>query len=156
MIGFYIGKRYFNNYVENDKFEGKIVLQWVLVVFMALMFYKMFPFFHYKNSNFMNHLNSLFVNINLSIFGVATMFLFLYLSKGLNRLNRISLLNHLDSLTIYIFLLNQVYMVGATNITVVTDNLGVQIMLVYVLTITTAVILWLSQKLVIKYRPATI
>lgn len=148
LIGYFVGKKFFNVYV--DKYQIKDLLH---LLIWAIIFVGSILLTHYMLVGVIRIKGSLHYIIrgfSLMVFGVSTLFIFLLLSKFINRLQKIKFLEFTDKLTYEIFLLNQTFMCGAMNVTMYTHNIYSQTVLVYLFTIVFALLIYLLAKLVNK------
>ena len=133
IIGFYVGKFFFNRYT--DKYEVKDLLH---LLIWAILFIGTFLISYYLLHGVI-HIKGKFHYIlrgfTLMVFGVSTLFIFLLGFKFINRINKIVVLDYTDKLSYIIFLLNQTFMCGAMNVTTYVSPMYLKTILVYVFTI---------------------
>lgn len=146
LIGYFVGKFFFETYVENYQ-----VLDLYHLLVWAIIFVGTFLVTHYMLHGVIRiqgKLHYIIRGFSLMVFGVSTLFLFLLGSKILNRLKGCKLLDISDKVTYEIFLLNQTFMCGAMNVTMCTQDIYSQTVLVYLFTITFALFIYLSSRLI--------
>ena len=83
------------------------------------------------------------------IFGVSTLFIFLLASKFINKINNNPVLDFTDKVSYPFYLLNQTFMCGAMNVTNYVSNLWSKTILVYLFTISFAILVYYLSKVVI-------
>ena len=133
ILGYYIGRKSFEHYVDETKeFEVKRFLFWLglLIATLGLFFVTRIYNFNedYILKNLMNTIN-IFVS---TIFGVATLFLFAYIFRFINKYRgNIKLLSYTDKLSYILYLFNQCFMVGAMDVTIYFDNLFIDYVFIY-------------------------
>lgn len=145
MIGFVLGKKYFNNYTDHEKFSWKNPLQWALVIAASVGLYILsINLRGIENQTwFVKESISLLNNVSSAIIGIGSFFLISSLLLFVNKyIKSCKFLEVTDKTCYSIYLLNQMYMVGATSVLNMSDNFGAQTALVYGLTILTALIVF--------------
>ena len=146
IIGFYIGKIFFNNYTNLEQKVGlPATLVAVLMTFVSLAIH--FIVFYLMPANKGRYLISNFIQC---IFGVGTAFLFAILFKKINKINNIPVFKFTDKICLYVYLLNQTFMVGATNLTQYIPIFAVACIVIYITTIVAASALYLLDSLIMK------
>ena len=132
IIGYYVGVIAFKHYTTEPYNKSDIIRGSILVVVTAfsilvsiyLSYHKMFKGITY-----------IFTNMFFSLSGVSFVLLFLFAFKWLNKKEQFTFLTISDYLSYPAFLLNQVFMVGATNIASLIPQLPLKfaIVLIFVL-----------------------
>ena len=133
LIGYFAGKKFFNVYVDKYQFKDLLHLLIWSIIFVGsilLTHYMLVGVIRIKGS-----LHYIIRGFSLMVFGVSTLFIFLLLSKFINRLQKIKFLDFTDKLTYEIFLLNQTFMCGAMNVTTYVSPMYLKTILVYIFTI---------------------
>ena len=133
LIGYFVGKKFFNVYVDKYQFKDLLhTLIWSIIFVSSILLthYMLVGVIRIKGS-----LHYIIRGFSLMVFGVSTLFIFLLLSKFINRLQKIKFLDFTDKLTYEIFLLNQTFMCGAMNVTTYVSPMYLKTILVYIFTI---------------------
>lgn len=136
IIGYYIGKKWFAHYVDNQiKYRPFILISWLLVLAISLLLFVIVNTYHFSNGYFLSHLESLTTNVLATIFGVSTFFFIAYLFRFLNKFKSSKFLGYTDKLCLIIYLMNQAFMCGAMNVTILVTSMWAKTLLVYIFTI---------------------
>ena len=152
-VGYFIGKHRFDEYVNHEKdFRPDRLLIWVFIAVLAYFgvqgLYEYFP----GDSFFITHLHLFTHNFSSTVYGVGMFFIIIYLLRPLNKYDNCALLKFTDSSLIYVYLMNQAFMVGAMDTTIYADSLFVKTVIVYVLTIGSGLFIYLVNKRIFKYK----
>ena len=133
LIGYFVGKKFFNVYVDKYQFKDLLHLLIWSIIFVGsilLTHYRLVGVIRIKGS-----LHYIIRGFSLMVFGVSTLFLFLLGSKVINQLKGCRPLDFTDKVTYEIFLLNQTFMCGAMNVTTYVSPMYLKTILVYIFTI---------------------
>ena len=140
IIGYFIGRKAFKYYVNRDtKYSVIRLFFWLAILSISLGLYILLINISFGDSYGLIHLHSLLRNITSMTFGVATFFSFMMCFRWMNRNVDIKLFKFTDKATYMIYLLNQAFMVGITNVAVLVDELWKKILLVYIITLLVSV-----------------
>lgn len=139
IVGYLVGKRWYTAYTDRD-YKPKEILLLVLATAVSFLGYSALVDTSFGTGYFSEHLYSLLRNITSAAFGTLSFFLVAYIFKALNGENQIPILRYTDALSLNIFLLNQTFMCGAMNVAAWVDSRPLGILLVYLFTIGTSVL----------------
>ena len=127
IIGYYVGTFGFKHYV--GEYKKSDIIRFVIFALIAGL--SLYFSLYLRTHKVFKGLNGIVTHMNYSIFGVAVMFLLLLSFKWLNKKLQFKVLLWSDKLAYIIFLLNQIFMVGATNIASTVSSIGGKIVLVF-------------------------
>ncbi|MGM9873451.1 MAG: acyltransferase family protein [Bacilli bacterium] len=150
IVGYLVGEKYFDTYVNKD-YKKKIphIVIWSILIIVSLGVYALT--IRAANENFfLDQLLSIADIVASTTFGTATFFLFILLFAFLNNTKNYKFLMFSDKLCYYIYILNQVFMSGAANISLLSDNYFIKYVLIYVITIAVSYLCYLINKKVEK------
>ena len=151
IVGYFIGKKWYKHYVDTEiKYKPTILIQWILILLISIGLYIALVLFPMTNGYFLTQLNLLLQVIMLTIFGTVTFFLVAYAFRFLNRFNGIKFLMYTDSLSLIIYLMNQAFMVGGMDVSTWVNPMWAKILIVYLLTIVSCIVLEFINKLINK------
>ncbi|MCF0107923.1 MAG: hypothetical protein HUJ59_02825, partial [Bacilli bacterium] len=125
MVGYIIGKKYFNKYTDYSKFDWRSIVQWIVVIGVAVGLYILaINLRTIENQTWLvKESISLLNNISSASIGVGSFFL---ISSGLIFVNKFIkksyFLSFGDKICYIIYLLNQMYMVGSTSVLNMTND----------------------------------
>lgn len=133
LIGYFIGKKFFNVYVGKYQFNDLLhLLIWAIIFVSSIL---LTHYMLHGVIRIQGELHYIIRGFSLMVFGVSTLFLFLLGSKVINRLKGCKPLDFTDKVTYEIFLLNQTFMCGAMNVTTYVSPMYLKTILVYIFTI---------------------
>lgn len=135
IIGYVVGRIAFENYVDKKKeypFIGLIF--WIFILLTGLFSYIILIGSKFGGGYFATRSLEFLRNLSASTFGTAFFFVFILIFRFINFDKKIKFFEFTDKWTYMLYLLNQVFMLGATSIVVVTDKLWLKFVLVYVCT----------------------
>ena len=139
-IGYYIGRKYFDHYVNPEKrYSIPLLLTWIGIVGALVGLYVVSTFNSFGNGYFVSHLQDLINNILMSSFGAASFFLIIYIFRFANKKEGFAFFKYTDSYTYVFYLMNQAFMIGAMDITYLASPMWGKILLVYLFTIVSAI-----------------
>ena len=147
LIGYFVGKYFFYRYV--NKYEAK---DFIHLFIWAVTFISFFLISYYLLNGLIvipNKFHYILRGFSLMIFGVSTLFIFLLASKFINKINNNPVLDFTDKVSYPFYLLNQTFMCGAMNVTNYVSNLWSKTILVYLFTISFAILVYYLSKVVI-------
>ena len=140
VAGYYIGKKCFKTFTDTEeKYSVPTLFIWIGILLAALGLYVLSNEVSFGEAYYLTRLQSTVKNISATIFGVATLFLFLIALKFLNKYNSPSVFKFTDRLSLIIYLLNQAFMTGAMSVTLYAKQMWLVTILIYVLTISSSV-----------------
>ena len=142
IIGFYIGKFFYNNFV------GKYHLNDIVTatIFAVITFLSIAVSIYLQKEGYpiLGKYNHIILNVLYGVFGISSMLLLLIIFKFFNYFKGFPRIE----LAYYIFILNQVFMVGATNISVLVSEFYQKNLLIYGVVIFAAVFLSIATKII--------
>lgn len=142
VIGYFVGKKLFKAYTDTEqKFSVPILLITTGVLVVSLGVYIVCINFPFGGNYFLDHLYNLNNNVMMTIFGTATFFFVAIALKFLNKYNQPKLFKFTDKISFPIYLLNQAFMCGGTDITRYVEPIWLQNILIFVCTISAAVLI---------------
>ena len=151
IVGYFIGKNRFDFYVNPKSGEGiETLIKWIFIGFLAYYFSRHPLIIATRNAFLDAHLSLMIFNVSSAIFGMSIFFIIIYILRGLNayRSGKSFLIS--DGLTFYIYLLNQAFMIGATNVSNYADAMELKTLLVFLFTIFFATIIYVINAIFLK------
>lgn len=142
IVGYLVGRRWYAAYTDRS-YNPRAILLLILATAVFFLGYSALVGTSFGTGYLAEHLYSLLRNITSAAFGTVTFFLAAYLFKALNGEKQHAILKHTDALSLNIFLLNQAFMCGAMNVAAWVENKPLGILLVYLFTIGTSVLVTL-------------
>lgn len=153
VIGYLIGKRHYDTYTKKNRKKSFLhFVTWIVIFLVSLIVYIYSNEMVINNLYITNHIKSLILNITSCIIGISSLFILLIVFKFTNNFQRLKFFKFTDNISIYVYLLNQAFMCGAMNVTNYTPNFNLKILLVYIFTITAAIILYYINKFIYKNK----
>lgn len=144
IIGYYIGVFSFKHYINKDYTLSDIPRSIIIgLIFVVSLFFSIYL----SNNHISLKMPHIYLNIAYSLFGISSLFLFLILTKWINYKREFKFFKFTDSISYYIFLFNQTFLVGATNLTVFTQNFGINILIIFASSIAASILLYYFEKL---------
>lgn len=145
IVGYYIGRLAFNHYVDiNIKFPLSRLFVWLGVIGLAIGLYILQIYVSFGNMYVFTHLRVLVGNIAKSMIGAASFFLFILVFRFINRFKEIRIFKFTDKLTYVIYLMNECFMIGGMNVASWANEMYLKIILVYVFTLASSIIIQLG------------
>ena len=147
LIGYFVGKYFFSRYV--NKYEVK---DFIHLFVWAIIFVSFFLISYYLLNGLIiipNKFHYILRGFSLMMFGTSTLFIFLLASKFINKINKNSAFDFIDKVSYPFYLLNQTFMCGAMNVTTYVTDLWSKTILVYLFTVSFAILVYYLSKVVI-------
>lgn len=135
LIGYLVGEKYFDTYV-NNKYKEKIphIIIWTLVIVISIFLYSL-VIRNNETNYYIKHLLSMTDIICSTLFGVATFFLFISLFAFINNSKTYKFFLFTDKYCYFVYILNQVFMSGVSNVSLISNNMFIKYLLIYSVTI---------------------
>ena len=151
IAGYYIGRKWFKTFADPEqKYSVPSLLLWTGILLISIGTYIVVQTYSFGEGYFLTHFQSLVNNIIVTTFGVATLFFFLMAFKFLNNFKGWAVFKYTDKLALIIYLMNQAFMCGAMNVTAWVEPMWAKTILVYIFTLTAAVLLQFVSELVLN------
>ena len=151
IAGYYIGKKWFKTYVDNEqKYSVPHLLTWTGILGVSVGLYILIHTYEFGGFYFLDRTYSLSNNIIVTVFGIATLFFVLMALKWLNKFKGFPPFKYTDKLALIIYLMNQAFMCGAMAVTNYVHEWWSIILLIYVFTIAASVLLLFISDLILK------
>lgn len=144
IFGFYFGKYFFKKLTSNEEKPG--FSSWFIAIFLTAISIGIYA----TSVRFLPSINivKLLENIMMSTFGIGSALLIILLFKWANNISRLSFFKFTDKICLYIYLLNQLFMVGITNLTDYINNLPLAFLVIIACTIITSIALYYLEVLI--------
>lgn len=139
LVGYLVGERWGSDYTDNVYRPSAIILP-SLIFLLSLGIYALTVHFDIGESYFPAHIEKLLENLTASAVGTSSFFLVCWILKPLNSFNCQPFLQYTDRLMLSVFLFNQAFICGATDVTEFTDLAWLKPILVFAFTIGAAIL----------------
>ena len=153
LVGYFVGKKAFGKYVDNEtKYSFARLFIWLGILALSLGLYILNVLVPFSDGTFwIEKLQNTYRNVILTIFGISTFFVVIYIFRFVNKYKEIKLLKYTDKLSLLIYLMNQAFMVGAMNVTLWVEPIWAKFLVVNVITIATSVLLEIANRYLNKW-----
>ena len=130
--GYYVGVFAFKHYVDKEYVKSDIIRFVVLAILLGV---SIFLSIYLREHYIFKGINHIVKSFFLSLFGLTSVFLAMLLFKWMNRFEGFKVFEVTNPLSYYLFLFNQTFMVGATNVASYVNELWAKTLLVYLFVI---------------------
>ena len=151
IAGYYIGKKWFKTYVDTEqKYSVPHLLVWTGILALSIGLYILIHTKEFGGFYFLDRTYSITNNVIVTVFGIATLFFVLMALKWLNKFKGFAPFKYTDKLALIIYLMNQAFMCGGMAVTIYAHEWWLRILLIYVLTIASSVLLLFISDSILK------